>query len=180
MQLPACFDRSFASPAYHLRTEFEQRASRSTAFFSPSHACILRVYRIDRDEASEKEKGDREKFPRKFSISFFSFTNYSFILRNEKDWNWNEYSRKSSYVKATHNAYFVYDTKARNPPLISRQAGAVPRLSSSSVRLDDNPRPLWVERASKVRICNGIPSPPISDVNWAPTQQQSIPTKFGA
>ena len=80
MQLPACFDRSFASPAYHLRTEFEQRASRSTAFFSPSHACILRVYRIDRDEASEK-------FPRKFSISFFSFTNYSFILRNEKDWN---------------------------------------------------------------------------------------------
>lgn len=88
MQLPACFDRSFASPAYHLRTEFEQRASRSTAFFSPSHACILQVYRyIDRDEASEKEKGDREKFPREFSISFFSFTNYSFILRNEKDWN---------------------------------------------------------------------------------------------
>lgn len=165
MQLPACFDRSFASPAYHLRTEFEQRASRSTAFFSPSHACILRVYRIDRDEASEKEKGDREKFPRKFSISFFSFTNYSFILRNEKDWNWNEYSRKSSYVKATHNAYFVYDTKARNPPLISRQAGAVPRLSSSSVRLDDNPRPLWVERASKVRICNGIP--------------RSVPADFG-
>lgn len=25
-----------------------------------------------------------------------------------------------------------------------------------------------------------VPSPPISDVNWAPTQQQSIRTKFGA
>lgn len=96
-------------------------------------------------------------------------------------------SRNSSYAtrytQGSINAYFVYDTKARNSPLISRQVGAAPRpaiivLERIRGRLNDNATftillflilapERGMERASaaKVGTRNGIP--------------HSVPADFG-
>lgn len=130
---------------------------------------FTRVHPPGISDRSERSFWKRERWLRKIStriFHFFLFFHQLLVQVHPSKREGLELKRILSKVELhTHNAYFVYDTKARNPPLISRQAGAVPRLSSSSVRLDDNPRPLWVERASKVRICNGIP--------------RSVPADFG-
>lgn len=147
-----------------------------------SHACILEVYRIGLSIGAKLLKKRKVNDDREKNVH----ANYSFILRSETErTRIKRISRKSSYAtrytQGSINAYFVYDTKARNSPLISRQVGAAPRAAIIVLvrgRLNDNATftillflilapERGMERASaaKVGIRNGIP--------------HSVPADFG-